>query len=46
MSNKDLEEEVQFIADDPEEVVVVSVHDPVCNSMAVRNMSHYHPYAQ
>jgi hypothetical protein len=27
-------------------VVVVSVHDPVCNSMAVRNMSHYHPYAQ
>ena len=38
MSNKDLEEEVQFIADDPEEVVVVSVHDPVCNSMAVRNM--------
>lgn len=38
MSNKDLEEEVQFIADDPAEVVVVSVHDPVCNSMAVRNM--------
>lgn len=36
-TSKDLEEEVQFIAADSAEVVIVSVHDPVCNSNAVRN---------
>ena len=37
---KVLEVEVVYIADDPEEVVIVSVHDPVCTYIAVRICFH------